>query len=150
MKLIERIPGTFNELGIVLLLCLSNCSSASNEPAGIKKSAVEARELAFAKTMADRDFEAFLCFISPEAVFFDKNEPLRGHEAIIQVWAPFFEDETAPFSWQPDVIEVLESGRLAISSGPVYGQSGEILGRFNSIWRKDRDGQWRVIFDKGC
>jgi ketosteroid isomerase-like protein len=110
---------------------------------------VEAREIAFAKTMADRDLEAFLTFISPEAVFFSGNEPLRGREAIARGWAPFFEGAEAPFSWHPDVVEVLESGRLALSSGPVMAPSGEVRGRFNSIWRKDADGQWMVVFDKG-
>jgi len=110
---------------------------------------VRAREIAFAKTMADRDLDAFLTFVSPEAIFFNGNEPLRGREAIAQGWAPFFEGTAAPFSWHPDVIEVLDSGRLALSSGPVRGVDGEEVGRFNSIWRKDADGQWRVVFDKG-
>lgn len=137
------------DLGFLLMLGLCSCSRASNETVNSAASEVETREVAFAKTMEDRDLEAFLSFISPEAVFFNGNVPLRGHDAITQVWAPLFEDETAPFSWQPDVIEVLESGRLALSSGPIRGVSGEILGRFNSIWRKDNDGQWRVVFDKG-
>ena len=110
---------------------------------------VEAREIAFAKTMEDRDLDAFLTFVSPEAIFFNGNEPLRGRDAIARGWASFFEGAAAPFSWQPDVVEVLESGRLALSSGPVRGASGEEVGRFNSIWRKDADGQWRVVFDKG-
>jgi ketosteroid isomerase-like protein len=110
---------------------------------------VAAREIAFAKTMADRDLGAFSSFISPEAVFFTGNEPLRGREEIVRAWAPFFEGEAAPFSWHPDVVEVLESGRLALSSGPVRNASGEEAGRFNSIWRKDADGQWWVVFDKG-
>jgi hypothetical protein len=46
-------------------------------------------------------------------------------------------------------VEVLESGRLAISSGPVFDPSGQKVGRFNSIWRKDEDDTWRVVFDKG-
>ncbi len=110
---------------------------------------VEAREIAFAKTMADRDLGAFLSFISPEAIFFNGNEPLRGPDEIARVWAPYFEGASAPFSWHPDVIEVLESGSLALSSGPVRSASGEQVGRFNSIWRKEADGRWRVVFDKG-
>ena len=110
---------------------------------------VKAREIAFAKTMADRDLDAFLSFISHEAIFFQGNEPLRGIEAIAEAWGPFFEGEAAPFSWHPDVTEVLDSGRLALSSGPVMAPSGEAVARFNSVWRKDPDGQWRVIFDKG-
>ena len=110
---------------------------------------VEAREIAFAKTMADRDLDAFLTFISPEAIFFAGNEPLRGRDAIAAGWKPFFEGATAPFSWHPDVVEVLDSGNLALSSGPVLSPSGEEGGRFNSIWRLGPDGEWRVVFDKG-
>jgi ketosteroid isomerase-like protein len=110
---------------------------------------VEAREIAFAKTMADRDFDAFLSFISPEAVFFNGNEALRGRDEIARAWAPYFEGASAPFSWHPDVVEVLASGHLALSSGPVRGASGDDVGRFNSIWRKEADGRWRVVFDKG-
>ncbi len=115
-------------------------------PAAIE---VEAREIAFAKTMADRDLDSFLSFVSPEAVFFDGNQPLRGRDAVARGWASYFEGPIPPFSWHPDVVQVLESGRLALSSGPVRAPSGEVLGRFNSIWRKDADGQWRVVFDKG-
>ena len=136
-------------LGFALAFSLCCCSSPPEGQADIAKIEVEAREVAFAKTMADRDFETFLTFISPEGIFFSGNKPLRGHDAISRAWAPYFESKTAPFSWHPDVIEVLESGRLALSSGPVQSASGEIIGRFNTIWRKDEDGQWRVAFDKG-
>ena len=141
--------GVLISVGLALVFGLYSCSPDSKEHINIAATEVEAREIAFAKTMADRDFDAFLNFISSEAVFFKGNEPLRGHDAISQAWAPYFEGDSAPFSWHPDVIEVLESGRLAISSGPVHSASGEIVGRFNSIWRKDEDGQWRVVFDKG-
>jgi ketosteroid isomerase-like protein len=136
---------------LVFLVALGpcSCSSATKESLEEATAEVKAREIAFAKTMADRDFEAFLGFISPEAIFFNGNEPLRGQDAIGKAWKPFFEGETAPFSWHPDVTEVLESGSLALSSGPVRRPSGEVVGRFNSIWRKDEDDQWRVVFDKG-
>lgn len=110
---------------------------------------VEAREIAFAQTMADRDLDAFLSFVAPEAIFFSGNTPLRGREGIARAWAPFFEQPLAPFSWHPEVVEVLESGGLALTSGPVRAASGEVVGRFNSIWRKEADGEWKVVFDKG-
>jgi ketosteroid isomerase-like protein len=55
-----------------------------------------------------------------------------------------------PFSWKPEVIEVAVSGNLAFSSGPVYGADGKQFGVFNSIWRREADGTWKVVFDKGC
>ena len=57
---------------------------------------------------------------------------------------------SAPFSWVPERVEVLDSGTLALSSGPVYDPQGTRVGTFNSIWRREADGKWRVIFDKGC
>ncbi len=50
---------------------------------------------------------------------------------------------------QVQVVMTDQSGRLALSSGQVRAASGEVIGRFNSIWRRDPDGQWRVVFDKG-
>ena len=137
---------------VVGLMFLVGSAMTAHPAAGQVEEAaseVEAREIAFAKTMADRDFDAFLTFVSSEAIFFNGNDPIRGRDAIGQAWAGFFEDSVAPFSWHPDLVEVLESGRLALSSGPVDAASGEAVGRFNSIWRKDPDGQWRVVFDKG-
>lgn len=139
-----RILG-FMMLGLTLQVCLADSSSSTDDPAVT----VEAREIAFAKTMADRDFDGFKEFISDEAIFFNGNVPLKGKPAITAAWAAFFEGETAPFSWAPDTVEVLDSGNLAISSGPVHASTGESVGRFNSIWRKELDGQWRVVFDKG-
>lgn len=142
-----------NDFGLskafLVLLLLSVAPSPGEGQTDSSAAEVKAREIAFAKTMADRDLDAFKTFISPEAVFFNGNEPVRGREAIAQSWAPFFEGPEAPFSWHPDVVEVLESGRLALSSGSVRGPTGEEAGRFNSIWRKDPDGKWRVVFDKG-
>ncbi|HVT35443.1 MAG TPA: nuclear transport factor 2 family protein [Nevskiaceae bacterium] len=107
-------------------------------------------EAAFARSMAQRDFEAFKGFLSDEAVFFSGSEPLRGRAAIERRWQHLFEGKQAPFSWQPDTVQVLDSGTLALSSGPVYGPDGKQTATFNSIWRRDADGVWRVIFDKGC
>lgn len=132
----------------LLTLALSPAPS-SGQFNGPEAEAVRAREIAFARTMADRDFEAFLTFIAPEAVFFNGNQPLRGVDAIGQAWNGFFQGDVAPFSWSPDLVQVVETGGLALSSGPVVGPAGEGAGRFNSVWRKDADGIWRVVFDKG-
>ena len=109
-----------------------------------------ATERAFAQTLAERDLAAFAGFLSDEAVFLSDAGPMRGSGEILAVWAAFFEGKDAPFSWEPDVVEVLDSGTLALSSGPVRDPEGKITGTFSSIWRRDADGTWRIIFDKGC
>jgi len=106
-------------------------------------------ERAFAKTMADRDATHFASFVSEEAVFFAGDQPLRGRAEVARRWAKFFEKPAPPFSWEPDQVQVLDSGTLAISSGPVRDAAGKPFARFTSIWRREAPGTWRIVFDKG-
>lgn len=110
---------------------------------------VMAAERAFAKTMADRDLAAFASFVSRDTVFFSGPTPLHGRDAVVEFWARFYKNPKAPFSWEPEEVEVLDSGDLALSSGPVRNAEGKVMSRFSSIWRLEAPGQWRVIFDKG-
>ncbi len=122
--------------------------AAQNEDSSLTRE-VESVERAFAQTMADRDHEAFTSFLSEEAVFFSGPNALRGKDAVSQAWRVFFEEAEAPFSWQPETVEVLDSGTLALSTGPVRGPDGTVRSTFSSIWRREEDGVWRIVFDKG-
>jgi ketosteroid isomerase-like protein len=107
-------------------------------------------ERAFARSMATRDFKAFGDLLADEAIFFGRDGAQRGKAAVMAGWKPLFDGPTAPFSWEPETVEVLASGTLALSSGPVKDPSGKQTGVFNSIWRREPNGQWKVLFDKGC
>jgi len=112
---------------------------------------VRQAEIGFAKSMADRDHKAFISFLAPDSVFV--AGPLRasrGAQAVAADWKRFFEGEKAPFSWEPQTVIVLESGSLALSTGPVKDPSGKRVGTFNSTWRKEKNGQWKVVLDNGC
>jgi ketosteroid isomerase-like protein len=121
---------------------------ASNALVASETNQVIAAEEAFAKTMADRNFKAFVTFLSQDAVFFSGTDVTRGPAAVAARWETFFAGREAPFSWKPDHVEVLASGNLALSTGWVY-QNHKAVGRFNSIWRLETDKTWRVVFDKG-
>lgn len=99
--------------------------------------------------MADRDHLAFATFIADEAVFFSGPEPLHGKQKVIDWWQRFYKAPAAPFSWEPQEVEVLASGTLAISSGPVHNPEGKLIASFTSIWRLEAPGKWRIVFDKG-
>ena len=110
---------------------------------------VFAAERAFAQSMADRNLSAFASHVSDEAIFFNGASVLHGKKEVLATWSRFFKGKTAPFSWEPDRVEVLQSGTLALSTGLVRDPNGKIIGRFNSIWRKNAQGMWQVVFDKG-
>ncbi len=110
---------------------------------------VFAAERAFARSMAERDLAAFARHVADDTVFFGGGAVQRGKPAVLAAWKAFFDGSAAPFSWEPDQVEVLASGLLALSTGPVRNPQGQIVARFNSIWQRQTDGRWLVIFDKG-
>jgi ketosteroid isomerase-like protein len=132
-----------------LALVLGGGLSVAAPSAPDARAEVLARERAFAKTMADRDHAAFVSFLAAETVFIGQT-PLRGKKAVAEAWKKFYDGPKAPFAWEPDLAEVLDSGALAMTSGPVLDPEGKRIGTFNSIWRHEADGQWRIVFDKGC
>jgi ketosteroid isomerase-like protein len=138
---------------ILLVTCavtsLSTALLAQEQTAALSRQVFVA-ESSFAASMVNRDLEAFAAFVSPEAIFFGDTTVMRGRRAVLDGWRGFFVKPTAPFSWKPDVIEVLPSGNLAISNGPVFDPAGKRVGSFSSIWRREPDGSWRIIFDKAC
>jgi ketosteroid isomerase-like protein len=136
-------------LACIVGAALAGCATPGPDHALLTQQ-VTNTERAFAKTMADRDATAFATFLADETVFFNRQGPVRGKAAVIADWQRFFDGPTAPFSWAPQVVEVLPSGTLALSSGPVFAADGSKVASFTSIWRLEAPGVWRIVFDKGC
>jgi ketosteroid isomerase-like protein len=137
-----------NILSIVWLGLIAACAAPPSKNVIELKRHVTETELAFAKTMTDRDHPAFTVFLADEAVFFG-TQTLRGKQRIADAWKPYFEKHDAPFSWAPEHVEVLESGSLALSTGPVRDPNGKVFATFSSIWRQQAPGVWRIVFDEG-
>jgi len=137
-------------MNVVLLVLLASTlrAQAAQTNAELKEQ-VRKSEIAFAKTMADRDHAAFVSFLADETVFFGRTV-LRGKAAVADAWKRFYEGKDAPFSWEPDAVEVLDSGGYGFSSGPVWDPKHQRVGTFNSVWRREKDGKWKIVFDKGC
>lgn len=132
------------------LLSLATAASAERLSNAELARQVADTERAFAATMKNRDHAAFVSFLADETIFFNSDKSvLRGKDAVAKGWKPMYDAAEAPFSWEPDHVEVLDSGTLAHSSGPVYDKKGRVTARFNSIWRQEAPGKWRIVFDKG-
>jgi len=110
---------------------------------------VRATEIAFAKTLADRDVKAFRALIAPDVIWL-ADQPLRGPDQVLTRWQKFFDAAQPPFSWTPELVEVQQGGKLALSTGPVLDPGGKRVGTYTSIWRRESTGEWKIIFDRGC
>jgi ketosteroid isomerase-like protein len=108
-------------------------------------------EVAFARSMVERDLAAFERHLSAHTVFWSgpQGSPLRGKAAVVAAWKRFYEGAQAPFSWEPDEVVVIGDGTLAASTGPVRDPTGKVVSRFRSVWRREPDGRWLIVLDRG-
>ena len=136
-------------LPLTIAMLTAMAPAAAHDDLATLTEQVRSTEIAFAKTMADRDLAAFGRFLAKDAVFVDKPVA-RGPTAIIAAWKDLYAAPQAPFSWAPEQVEVLDSGKLALSSGPVFNPAGERVGTYTSVWRRESDGRWRIVLDHGC
>ena len=116
---------------------------------------VRCREIGFSISAETRNAESFASFIDSDARFVG-NSVTHGPVAIAEAWSAFFSDNGPEIKWRPQFVEVLEDGTLVLTRGPYRmittdenGEKTEHWGTFNSVWRLNDDGEWKVVFDAG-
>jgi ketosteroid isomerase-like protein len=107
-------------------------------------------ETAFAKMAVEKGTRAaFLAYLTDEAVVFEP-EPVNGKKT----WEKRAPAESI-LSWEPNFVAVSRSGDFGYTIGPwEFKQSPKeteatAYGQFLSIWKKQKDGAWKVVLDAG-
>lgn len=127
---------------IALAFMLSSVAVHADDAADARQA-----EISFAKAFADRDAAKFFSFVADDAKFFSRTGMLAGKAAVVEGWSAYLKKPTPPFRWQPNRVETNGAGDLALSTGPVFDSAGTHLGNYSSIWQKQKDGSWKIIFD---
>ena len=136
---------------LIAIALIVACAPAGADPVD----EVRCREIGFSKSVENRDARAFRSYIDRDARFIGSTVR-RGRSEIAEGWAPFLAEGGPRIKWRPTHVEVLEDGKLAFSRG-LYrliarnddGTESVSWGSFNSTWRRNDDGEWRVVFDAG-
>lgn len=93
---------------------------------------------------------AFMKFLDDSAKVFEGGKILNGKE----VWRDRKTD-SMELRWYPEYAEVAASGDFGYTTGPSVfifkkgSNEPEHKGYFNSIWKKDAKGEWKVLLDMG-
>jgi ketosteroid isomerase-like protein len=121
--------------------------------------AVWNRERSFAASVDRHDAKAFAEHLHENAAFLSGSGPAtRGRAAIGKEWATIIEGKEIQLHWYPQIVAIggPAAGNVATSAGDYWIQDKSPdakqryrVGRFNSVWIKDSDGQWRVVYDGG-
>ncbi len=118
---------------------------------------VWARELSFARSVAEHDAAAFADHLHPGAAFgSSRARPQRGSATIAEQWSDIVQGKGVALHWYPTRTTIGGEGDVAWSSGPSIferldpaAEHRYMLGGFHSVWHRGEDGTWRVLFDDG-
>jgi ketosteroid isomerase-like protein len=131
---------------------LAQASTQAAETARIMKADAD-----FAESVAGKDRARFLSFLADVTTFNGgSSSELHGRDAVMKEWNDFFTADGPTLSWTPARGEVVGAGDLGYTTGRSLfrgkgpdGRTVERRGEYLTVWRKQRDGSWKVIFDTG-
>ena len=141
---------------LALLLLASACSQPTTQldTRAADQIAILETDAQWSKTAAANDLEGTVSYYSEDASLLPPNAPIAsGKPAIHAVWASLL-GSGASVSWQATKVEVARSGDLAYVLG-VYklamkdpqGNPVTDHGKFVEVWKKQTDGNWKVVTD---
>ena len=106
----------------------------------------------FSDSAVEKGFKiAFVEFAHDDAVLLRENSmPVVGKSSISKL----FENASAEgidFTWEPLAGEIAKSGELGFTYGIFTLKADTLIekGTYVSIWKKDKDGNWKYILDSG-
>src|SRR5437867_11297490 len=138
----------------MVLLC-ANASGADDDSTNttVLRSLVET-ERAFAGTCGEKGVRAsFLEFFADDGIAF-RPEPFRFKEAMKDLPPPS-DPLGVTLEWEPQAGGVAASGDLGYTTGPsvrtdkTAEDKPQRFGQFFSVWKKQKDGRWKVAADIG-
>src|SRR5438445_5411666 len=89
-------------------------------------------------------------FIGDDAYMCDlSGKWMHGKDAIRADWTKPLADPAFKLSWTVDSAEVSKDGNMGYTRGSFQGGQGNdtFSGSYATIWKKDKDGKWRVAVD---
>ena len=97
--------------------------------------------------------DAFVYFADDSAVLLRNNRLVKGKREI-EAYYDQSSFQGIKLVWEPGFVEVTRCGDLAYTYGPYTYSSKDSTGNemvsrgiFHTIWKKQKDGSWKYVFD---
>jgi ketosteroid isomerase-like protein len=137
---------------LIVVVCVAVQFAATDEP-GSSRSLV-ASEISFARRCREVGVRAsFIEYFAEDGIAF-KPEPFLYTETVKHL-PPQTNPKAIQLEWEPQAAGIAASGELGFTTGPsvrtdlTVADKPKGYGQFFSIWKKQKNEQWRVAVDIG-
>jgi ketosteroid isomerase-like protein len=113
-------------------------------------------EADFMKAAAEHGSQGYLSYYADDAVEVPNGSPIIQGKVNIAKGMGFLDQKDNHLTWTPVGADISASGDLGYTYGTFEFRSKdkdgkEIVdhGKYTSIWKKQKDGSWKVVLDMG-
>jgi len=114
-------------------------------------------EAAFDQATVERGLDGFMSFFAEDGAILVPNlGPVKGKAAIRKIRERGFARPGFSLRWKPEFADISAGGDLGYTYGPytakVTDADGKVVvstGRYCTIWKRQKDGSWKVALDMG-
>jgi ketosteroid isomerase-like protein len=140
---------------LLSLFAFISCKTSTPDKSGDAKKEIAKAEKEFEKMAAEKGVaEAFWYYADSTAVMRgNEDSVITGKDNIKDIFASD-RFKTATVKWSADFIDAASSGELGYTYGKYRwefkdstGKVTESKGIFHTVWKKQKDGSWRFVWD---
>jgi ketosteroid isomerase-like protein len=117
---------------------------------------LEQLEAEFMKAAAQKGSQGYMSYYADDAVEVPNGAPLIQGKSEIAKAMGFLDDKNNSLLWTPIGADISSSGDLGYTYGAFEFHSkdkdGKPVvhhGKYTSIWKRQKDGSWKVVLDMG-
>jgi ketosteroid isomerase-like protein len=110
----------------------------------------------FMKAAAEKGSAGYMSYYADNAVEVPNGHALIAGRANIAATMDFLDDKNNRLTWTPTGADISASGDLGYTYGTYEfhskdkdGKPTVDYGKYTSIWKKQKDGSWKVVLDMG-
>ncbi|HTZ95018.1 MAG TPA: DUF4440 domain-containing protein [Terriglobales bacterium] len=144
---------------VVMLFAIATISGVRPDAGSTTKAdanTLRQLEAEFMKAASERGAEGYMSYYAEDAVELPNNtDALQGKEAIAKTMG-FLNDKNNQLTWTPLFADVSVSGDMGYTYGTwefrskdKEGKPTVERGKYTTIWKKRKDGSWKVALDIG-
>jgi ketosteroid isomerase-like protein len=142
----------------ILLIAIVALPLAHHAAASPQATAVMLKQLEgeFMKAAADKGSAGYMSYYADDAVEVPNGADAIQGKANIAKTMGFLDDKNNHLIWTPVGADISASGDLGYTYGNYEfhslgkdGKEAVEYGKYTSIWKKQKDGHWKVVLDMG-
>jgi len=140
--------------GVAIVLLLSLNTARAQAPSGADT--LRQLEADFMKAAAERGSQGYMSYYAEDAVELPNGaDMIQGKESIAKGMS-FLDQKDNHLTWTPVQADMAASGDLGYTFGTYEFRSKDKdgkptveYGKYASVWKKQKDGSWKVVMDMG-